>query len=67
MLNRDKGIPSLWGSSHAMAFTSIATLGGKASRPPASRPILQAAESLGICLKTLYNRLNQASPLHKTA
>jgi DNA-binding NtrC family response regulator len=27
----------------------------------------KAAESLGICLKTLYNRLNQASPLHKTA
>src|SRR6266849_784476 len=44
MLNRERGSSSCAGSSHATALTDATPLGGKASRSPAARMLLQRLE-----------------------
>jgi len=44
-LNRDSDSPSLAGSSHARAFTSAMTRGGKSRRPASPRTILESVEA----------------------
>jgi hypothetical protein len=46
MLHRESGTPSSWGSSQASALTATTTPGGKAGWAPATRPFVQADESL---------------------
>jgi hypothetical protein len=44
MLNRERESSSCAGSSHAITLTDATTLGGKASRPPAARMLVQCLE-----------------------
>lgn len=43
--NRDSGKPRREGNSHASAFTSTITLGGKAGRSPASGLFLESRQA----------------------
>ena len=46
ILSRDRGRPCSCGNSQASALTATTTLGGKAGRAPATRPLFEAGKAL---------------------
>jgi hypothetical protein len=46
ILSRDRGRPCSCGNSQASALTASTTLGGKAGRAPATRPLFEAGKTL---------------------